>query len=186
MMRKRQILLNAIGRGGERMQNASAPSNAWIGASRATAIAVTLFFIASPFLSEDIAAATTNKIVYGTVYDQVGNAISGADVTVEIWGGWWPDQDFFRISKSTVTNPAGSYQVTISSNFWDPHNTIKVIVVYETAQETTKVEADGEEFQEVNVYMNFTIPEFIGFAGVLAVLAGCVIPVAILLSRRRR
>ncbi len=168
------------------MENVSAPSSAWIGANRATAIAVALFFIASPFLSGDIAAATTNKTVYGTVYDQVGTAISGADVVVEIWGGYWPDQDFIRTSESTVTSPMGYYEVNINSNYWDPHNTIKVIAAYETAQDTTMVEADGEEFQEVNVHMDFTIPEFIGFTEVLAVLAGCMAPVFVFSSRRRR
>lgn len=130
--------------------------------------------------------ATTNKTVLGVVYDQTSQPIAGADVTVEIWGGYWPDQDFFRTSESTVTDPSGYYEVTINSNYWDPHNTIKVTVTYGSDQKTHKVEADAEQYQTVNMFMDLVIPEFSGSLGLLAMMAGCAVPVVVMLARKRR
>ena len=107
-------------------------------------------------------------------------------MTVEIWGGYWPDQSFFRISNSTVTNAQGYYEVTFNSNYWDPHNTIKVIVTYDSDQKIKKVEADEGLDQEVNVFMNLTIPEFGSPLGLLAMMATCMVPIVVLLARRRR
>ena len=130
--------------------------------------------------------ATTNKIVYGIVYDRADQSIPGADVVVEIWGGDWPVQEFFRTSDSTVSDASGHYEVTISSNYWDPHNTIKVIVTYDSIQESDKFEADAEEYQEHDMFMNLEIPEFNSSHGFLAIMAGCMILMVILLKRKRR
>jgi hypothetical protein len=129
--------------------------------------------------------AITNKTVLGIVYDQTSQPITGADVTVEIWGGYWPDQDFFRTSESTVTDPSGYYEVTFSSNYWDPHNTIKVIVTYGSDEKTHMVEADEEQYQTVDVFMGLVIPEFSGPLGLLAVMIGCMVSVVVLRARRR-
>ena len=150
-------------------------------------VLVTLLALLAPLLfSTNAQGATVNKTVLGTVSDQDGSPLANAQVTVEIWGGDWPSQDFFRISSSATTNAMGYYEVTFSSNFWDPHNTIKVIVTFESVQKTTKVEANGDEYQEVNMSLDLTIPEFGGAPGLLALMAGCLIPVVILIARRRR
>ena len=130
--------------------------------------------------------AVTDKNVQGIVYDQAANPIPGANVTVEIWGGDWPDQAFFRTSKSTVTDTLGFYEVTFSSNYWSPHNTIRIIVTYGSYQKAFEVEANEDESQTVNMFMNLTISEFSGPSGLLAIVAGCMIPTAFLLARRRR
>lgn len=136
------------------------------------AFVAVLALVAPSFLSDHAIAATTNKTVYGAVYDQIGNGLNGADVTVEIWGGYWPDQDFLRTSESTVTDSTGYYQVTISSNYWDPHNTIKIIATFDGNQKTRMIEANESEYQEVNVHMDFTIPEFGSPLILLVILAG--------------
>jgi hypothetical protein len=128
--------------------------------------------------------ATTNKTVYGTIYNHLGQPIGGMSVVVEIWGGFWPVQEFFRISKSTVSDSSGYYQVTISSNYWDPHNTIVVIVTHDSVPTTKKTEANGDEFQEVDMTVNIPIPEF-GSIGLLTVVAGCTLPIVAFLRRRR-
>jgi uncharacterized RDD family membrane protein YckC len=151
----------------------------------AMVVVTSLVLLAPSFFSANAQGATVNKIVLGTVSDHDGNPLAGAQVTVEIWGGYWPVQDFFRISSSTTTNALGYYEVTFSSNFWDPHNTIKVIVTYGSDQKTTKVEANADEYQEVNMSLNLTIPEFRGPLGLLAMMAGCFVPFVILLARRR-
>ncbi len=148
-------------------------------------VVTSLVLLAPSFFSANAQGASVNKIVLGTVSDHEGNPLSGAQVTVEIWGGYWPVQDFFRISSSATTNALGYYETTFSSNFWDPHNTIKVIVTFGSDQKTTKVEANADEYQEVNISLNLTIPEFRGPLGLLAMMAGCFAPVVIFLARRR-
>jgi len=120
------------------------------------------------FFAPNAEGATTNKTVQGVVYDQFSDGLLGADVTVEIWGGYWPEQTVLRTSQSTVTDSSGYYEVTINSNFWDPHNTISVTVVYGSDQTTRSVEADGAQYQTVDVSINLTIPE-LGAAGMVIV-----------------
>lgn len=145
-----------------------------------------LTLVAPFFLSDHAIAATTNKTVYGVVYDQIGNGLNGADVTVEIWGAYWPDRDFLRTSNFTVTDSAGYYQVTISSNYWDPHNTIKIIAAFDGNQKIRMIEANDSEDQEVNVHMDFTIPELGSPLLLLVILAGWILPVVILQHRREK
>ena len=146
----------------------------------------TLALLTPSFISMNAEGAETDKTVLGNVYDLASQPLAGSDVTVEIWGGYWPDQDFFRVSESTVTDALGYYDVTFSSNFWDPHNTIKVIVTYGLSQETRIVEADEDPYQTVDVTMNPAIPEFSGSLGPLAMVAGCAVSISALLGRRRR
>lgn len=131
-------------------------------------------------------AATVNKTVEGEVRDRIGNPLIGAQVTVEIWGGYWPDKTILRTSTSTVTNAGGYYEVTISSNYWDPHNTINVTVDYDGLQKSKAVEADGDEYQTVDITFSITVPESNGPLGLLAMMGGCVAPSVILAVYRRR
>ncbi len=104
--------------------------------------------------------AISSKVVYGTVYDSGGLPVAGADVRVEIWGGAWPDADFLRITKSTVTDYSGYYQVTINANYWDPHNSIWVFATDGVYQGQKRVEADAEGAQMVDVNLAEVVPEF--------------------------
>lgn len=138
-----------------------------------------IFFENGPTNAE---GAYTAKFVYGTVYDQTGQPLDGASVAVEIWGGYWPDQDYFRISASAATDASGYYEVSIDANYWDPHNTIVVIATQGMTQGTQKAEADAEPTQYVDVHTGTVIPEFSGSLGLLAV-AGFVIPALVLRVR---
>lgn len=149
-------------------------------------VGITVAMLAPSLISENAEGAVVDKTVQGTVYNQAGYPLTGAHVTVEIWGGSWPEQDFFRTSESTTTDYSGYYEVTFSSNYWDPHNTIKVVATYGTYQETRSVEANGDEYQTVDVYIDLTIPEFGGRLGLMAMIATGVVTIVGLQARKRR
>jgi hypothetical protein len=149
-------------------------------------VGIALALLMPSLLSANAEGATTDKTISGTAYDLTSTPLAGAHVTVAIWGGYWPDQAFFRTSQSAVTDAWGYYEVTISGNYWDPHNTIKVKVTYDSLQGTRDVEANGDEFQTVDVFANVPIPEFSSPLGLWAMMAGCIAPVVVLLARRRR
>ena len=115
--------------------------------------------------------ATTAKFIDGIVYDLDDQRAIGAEVTVEIWGGDWPDQDFLRTSQSTVTDVSGRYEVEINANYWRPHNTIWVYASDGQYQGQTKVEADAEAGQTVDVHLVLTVPEFDTSAAIVLVSA---------------
>lgn len=142
--------------------------------------------MAPSFISMNAEAATTNKTVQGVVYDQTSSPLAGADVTVEIWGGYFPGQTVLRSSVSTVTDSSGYYEVTIGSNYWDPHNTINLIVTYDLTQKTRKVEANGDQYQTVDIIISLAIPEFRGHLSLLTIMAGCIVPIIALAARRRK
>lgn len=152
----------------------------------ATVVGVALVLLAPSLFSANAEGATTDKTVSGTAYDLASNPLVGAHVTVEIWGGYWPDETVLRTSQSTVTDAWGNYEMTFLGNSWDPHNTIKVIATYDFLQGAHNVEANGDQYQTVDVIISTTIPEFSGPLGLLAMMAGCIVPIVILLARRRR
>jgi hypothetical protein len=149
-------------------------------------LGIAIALLAPSFLSTNAQGAITNKTVSGVVQDQNGHPLAGADVTVEIWGGYWPEMDFLRIYASTVTDAWGYYEVTFSSSYWDPHNAIKVIATYGSAQKTHIAEANEEQYQTVDVVIILSIPEFSNPMGLLAMMAGCAVPILVLLARKRR
>lgn len=154
-----------------------------VGSALALLVVSSFFFNNGP---TNVEGALTDKIVTGVVRDhQTDQPLAGAEVTVEIWGGSWPEQDFLRTTESTVTDLGGHYEVTIDANFWDPHNTIKVFANYGLAQGIHSVEADGESSQTVDVYTDAVIPEFSDSVGLLAVFV-CMTCTVVLRARRRK
>jgi hypothetical protein len=149
-------------------------------------VGIVLALLASSLSSSNAEGATTDKTVSGTAYDQTNNPLAGAQVTVEIWAGSWPDETVLRTSQSTVTDTWGDYEVTFAGNSWDPHNTIKVFATYDSLQGAHNVEANGDQYQTVDVTISTAIPEFSGPLGLLAMMAGCMVPIVVLLARRRR
>jgi len=149
-------------------------------------VGIALALLVPSLFSANAEGSITDKTVSGTAYDLTSTPLAGARVTVAIWGGDWPNQDFFRTSESTMTDAWGYYEVTISSNYWDPHNTIRVKVTYDSLQGTRDVEANGDEYQTVNVFVNVAIPEFSGPLSMLAMMAGGMVPVVVSLARRRK
>ena len=160
--------------------------NRHIGRLLVAIVGIAVAMLAPSFISANAEGAVVDKTVQGGVYDQADYPLMGAHVTVEIWGGDWPEQDFFRTSESTTTDSLGYYEVTFNSNYWDPHNTIKVVATYGIYQETRSVEANGDEYQTVDVYLDLTIPEFSGRLGLMAMMATCVVTIVVLQARKRR
>ena len=124
--------------------------------------------------------AVTPKLIDGIVYYPGGQPAAGAEVTVEIWGGSWPDRTVLRASQSTVTNIDGHYEVVIGANYWSPHNTIWVHATLGSYQGEHKVEADAEASEVVDVNMVPVIPEF---NVPVAVVMACASVVSILCRR---
>jgi hypothetical protein len=147
---------------------------------------ISLALLAPSLFSANTEGATIDKTVSGIAYDRTLNPLHHAHVTVEIWGGYWPDATVLRASHSAWTDASGYYEVTFSSNYWDPHNTIKVKATYDSLQGTRAVEANGDQYQTVNVVVNMTIPEISGPLGLLAMMAACVVPIVVVLARKRR
>lgn len=50
--------------------------------------------------------------------------------------------------------------VTIDANYWDPHNTIWVHVTDGVFQEDSKIEANEEADQTIDITLAIPIPEF--------------------------
>jgi hypothetical protein len=141
-------------------------------------LAVTLVCLFPGDCSASEPGALSNKIVDGYITELGGQPSVGAQVRVEIWGGAWPVQSFFRTSQSDITDSSGHYEVTINGNYWDPHNTIWVFANDGVYQGDRKVEANGDDFQTVNVTLGRLIPEFgspmvIVAISVLVVLLSC-------------
>lgn len=151
-----------------------------------TAAGISLALMILFSMTADVEGSLTNKTIQGHIQDTIGTPLSGADVTIEIWGGFWPDQDFLRTTSSTVSDAYGNYEVTINSNYWDPHNTIKVIVTYGPDEGTRSVEANDQEYQTVDVTISVAIPEFSNLPGLLVAICGCAVSVLLLGARRRR
>jgi len=124
--------------------------------------------------------AVSEKVVDGFVYDVGGQPVGGAEVRVEIWGGSWPEQDYFRTSQSTVTDYLGYYEVIIDSNYWDPHNTIRVIATDGPLQGEEMIEADGDSGQTVDVTLAPAIPNL---SSPMAIVSAAFL-VALILRRR--
>jgi len=116
--------------------------------------------------------ALADKIIYGYVFDFGGQPVSGAEVLVEIWGGYWPYPESFRISQETVADSSGYYEVLIDANYWDPHNTIWVFAASGPYEEDVKAEADAEPDQRVDVALAQVIPEF---SSPMAIVSVCVL-----------
>ena len=106
------------------------------------------------------AGATTPKFISGSIYDPWDQPASGAEVTVEIWGGSWPDTTILRTSQSTVADTSGYFEVEINANYWGPHNTIRVRATDWPYEGAHSVEANGDIGQTVDVNLNPAIPEF--------------------------
>lgn len=129
-----------------------------------------MLLIAALLLPSNVEGAISDKTVYGVIENQMGDPINGAQVTVESWGGDWPRIDFFFTLRVTMTDSLGYYQVTFDANSWMPHGTIKVIATYNSIEKIRQVEANGDEYQEVNVVMDLSIPELSGPVTLFAVI----------------
>ena len=120
-----------------------------------------------------VSAASGPKNVRGTVWQNNGSKLVGADVTVNIR---WASDDSIRSTLSDTTDGNGFYSVTFAPALWDIGDRIEVISTFSTKQESNSTGAISAPVQYINVTYTYEIPVFDsiwGFAiagGALAVV----------------
>jgi len=128
-------------------------------------------------------AAGDPLIVYGYVYDSLGQPVDGATVDVFMK---YPDKTTVRKSYNTISAGGGYYSVTfLDYTEWYPGDFVDVLATYgtETASNLS-VPADEFGLQEIDVsFTSFIIPE-IGVP--LAIPVSLVIAVVMMGLRRQR
>jgi hypothetical protein len=147
-----------------------------------TVLLTASFLVGASFLpvSKD-ASAGILKIVRGHIYDEFGNPIGGANVTIEAIRGGITQQTLWYDSSETD----GLYTVT----FGDMDNlllgdTIEVTASYSGHESTNSAIADGTPLQTIDVYIiGVFIPEFGSLS--VVVVCGAFVAVVILIRRRR-
>ena len=151
-------------------------------AAVATVLLAVSLLVGASFLpvSKD-ASAGMIKIVRGHIYDEIGNPLGGANVTIKaIRGGITMDTLWYDSSESD-----GLYSVT----FGDMDNllqgdTIEVTASYSGHESTNTAIANGDALQFIDVFIiGVTIPEFGSLSVVL--VCGAFVAVVILIRRRR-
>ena len=118
------------------------------------------FIVISPSI---VTAADHPKTVRGYIWDNVGNELEGASVTINI-----KDGETVVSTDSDTADSDGFYSVVFFSPEWDIGNTIEVIANYLSTEEINSTTADDSVVQYVNVSYSFEIPEFGSMAGFLA------------------
>lgn len=121
---------------------------------------------------------TTPLIVSGTVYDEAGNPLDGADVVVT--------DLITAASDSFVTIAGGFYVGVINVGSWDIGDTIQVAVTAPGGAQTSRTGPANESGDIVlNVHFPTAIPQLGGPVG-LAIAAGLVGVVAVVAVGVRR
>lgn len=124
------------------------------------------------------------KPVQGYVYDNAGNLLGGATVTVVVID---KTDHSVRDTLTNTTGPDGYYMVTFSPDKWDIGDTIRARATYGSVQsEANETLATADEYQNLDIHFTTAIPQFgsvLGF-GVAAALV-CAVGLAFV-SRRRK
>jgi hypothetical protein len=147
-----------------------------------TVLLAASFLIGASFLSVSRdASAGMIKVVRGHIYDEIGNPLGGANVTIKVIRGInQVDIDWYDSSESD-----GLYTVT----FGDMDNllqndTIEVTASYSGRQSTNSAIADGLNIQYIDVtIIGVTIPEFGSIS--VVVVCGAFVAIFVLVGRRR-
>ncbi len=128
-------------------------------------------------------AAIGPLAVSGTVYSATGTPVVGANVVVTIWNG-----GTLRATQLTtsISSPAGFYEVTFSNSEWDTGNTIQVAAEFNSATGLNSTVADeiGNPFPTIDVHLGTVVPELAG--PVTTVLTVSAIGIMVMLLARRR
>ncbi len=157
-------------------------------ASKARFAVVVIVLLAAAFLLcasflpvSKQASAGIVKIVRGHIYDELGNPLGGANVTIEAVRGGITQQTLWYDS----TEVDGLYTVTFGlTDSLALGDTIEVTASYSSHQSTNSSIADDSGLQFIDVYITgVSIPEF----GALSVvgICGAFIAVFVLVGRRR-
>jgi hypothetical protein len=127
------------------------------------------------------ASAGIMKVVRGQIYDQSGNPIGGANVTIEaVRGGTTRDTQWYDSSEVD-----GFYTVTFSiMDDLQVGDTIKVTASYSGFQSSNSTTADSGPLLTIDVtIVGITVPEFGSLS--VAAICGAFVAVFILIGRRR-
>jgi len=141
--------------------------------------------IATPFAFVHVRlakAADAPKTVYGVVYDEIGQPIAGATVTVTMKYGL--DNNRSQLIYGP-TDTDGYYLLVFDISQWMEHDTIEV-VASRSGQDTAtnSTEANPEGSQQVDVQFLELIPEFTNPAFVIS--AFCVTALLVFRGSRNR
>jgi hypothetical protein len=125
------------------------------------------------------------KPVMGTVYDNEGNLLGGATVTVVII-----DKNT-QVVRDTLTDTTGSdgiYMVTFPADKWDIGDTIRARATYGSVQsEASETIANESASQNLDIHFTTAIPQFgsvLGFG--VAVTLVCAVGLAFVSRRRKK
>ena len=143
-------------------------------------VVLTVLVLAVAILPGASVAADQPLNVKGYVYDDHGNKIANADVTVTISG----------VSKTDTSDssPLGYFSVIFAPNEWADGNTVQVVAQYQGGTQglNDTVKAKGTDFYVwENVTLPYEIPQFGNATGLLvtAGLVGVVACVALVWRR---
>ena len=143
---------------------------------------VTVIFAVGMLLAPAmVSAASGPKAVAGYVWDNAGNNITGASITVNIRNL----TNVIKATQSDTTDSDGYYAVTFQPADWEIGYTIETISTYNSIQETNSTTATNYPFQFVNISYPFEIPELGSWVG-LVIAGGFLGAVAVVMLTRRK
>jgi len=123
------------------------------------------------------------KPVMGTVYDNAGNLLGGATVTVVIID---KNTSVVRDTLTETTGSDGIYMVTFPADKWDIGDTIRARATYGSVQsEANQTIANESATQDLDIHFKTAIPQFGSVLG-FCVAAGLVCAVGLAFVSRRR
>jgi hypothetical protein len=146
---------------------------------------VALALVTSALMASDGAlAAIGPKQVKGYIWDNVGNPVEGAQVTVNILA---QSDSSIRATLSEDSNAIGYYSMSFAMGEWDEGDMIEVLATYDSIQEPNSTVATDYPSQWVNVSFKFEIPEFGSYLGLL-IAGGAIgiVGIAVVSMKRRR
>lgn len=149
-----------------------------------SAIVIIFILVSASALMPAAQATNGPKNVLGYVYDQNGDPIAGANVTVNMRK---PDTTIRSTLWYDATDSDGYYSVTFGMGVaeWVEGDTIETIATFGMDSASNTTIATSYPIQYVNVTIAIVIPEF-GLFGSFSVLAMSMAMAAALLIARRR
>jgi hypothetical protein len=144
-------------------------------------LAASFLIGASSFSVSKDASAGMIKVVRGHIYDEIGNPLGGANVTIKVIRGGITQQTLWYDS----TEADGLYTVTFGfTDSLQENDTLEVTASYSGYQSTNSALADGLNMQYIDVSISgVEIPEFGALS--IAMMCGVFVAVFILVGRRR-
>jgi hypothetical protein len=148
---------------------------------RISVLSIPIAMIAVFILSSSLVSAVGTKTIVGTVYDESGNPLAGATVTVTMKSG----ETVHGVHSDDPTLSDGYYLITFGETEWAVGDDIVVVAVKagNGGEATSNSVADDFDFQIVDVSFQTAIPQFSGLVGAFAA-AGLVGAIAVVAVRK--